>query len=97
MPLTVADIMERMPGAIIPEKAAGIDSVIHFKFTGAEPGEWHSDVAPPMRRRVWEAVAAAGPRRSGRSGRTGRRGMRTRCARDRVDTGRCRQDACICC
>jgi len=25
---------------------------------GAEPGEWHSDVAPPMRRRVWEAVAA---------------------------------------
>jgi primosomal protein N' (replication factor Y) len=25
---------------------------------GAQPGEWHSDVAPPMRRRVWEAVAA---------------------------------------
>jgi primosomal protein N' (replication factor Y) len=25
---------------------------------GAEPGEWHSDVAPPARRRVWEAVAA---------------------------------------
>jgi primosomal protein N' (replication factor Y) len=25
---------------------------------GAEPGEWHSDVAPPTRRRVWEAVAA---------------------------------------
>jgi primosomal protein N' (replication factor Y) len=24
---------------------------------GAEPGEWHSDVAPPVRRRVWEAVA----------------------------------------
>jgi primosomal protein N' (replication factor Y) len=24
---------------------------------GAEPGEWHSDVAPPARRRVWEAVA----------------------------------------
>src|SRR5512140_1130530 len=42
MPLTVADIMERMPGAIIPEKAAGVDSVIHFKFTGAEPGEWNA-------------------------------------------------------
>ena len=25
---------------------------------GAEPGEWHSDVPPPARRRVWEAVAA---------------------------------------
>ncbi len=25
---------------------------------GATPGEWHSDVAPPMRRRVWEAVSA---------------------------------------
>jgi primosomal protein N' (replication factor Y) len=25
---------------------------------GVEPGEWHSDVAPPARRRVWEAVAA---------------------------------------
>ncbi|HVI31879.1 primosomal protein N' [Phenylobacterium sp.] len=24
---------------------------------GAGPGEWHSDVAPPARRRVWEAVA----------------------------------------
>jgi primosomal protein N' (replication factor Y) len=24
---------------------------------GAEPAEWHSDVAPPARRRVWEAVA----------------------------------------
>ena len=24
---------------------------------GAEPGEWHSDVPPPARRRVWEAVA----------------------------------------
>lgn len=23
---------------------------------GAPPGEWHSDVAPPARRRVWEAV-----------------------------------------
>ncbi|MEW5683706.1 MAG: primosomal protein N' [Pseudomonadota bacterium] len=24
---------------------------------GAQPGEWHSDIAPPGRRRVWEAVA----------------------------------------
>ncbi len=25
---------------------------------GAAPGEWHSDIAPPARRRLWEAVAA---------------------------------------
>jgi len=25
---------------------------------GVQPGEWHSDVAPPGRRKVWEAVAA---------------------------------------
>lgn len=25
---------------------------------GAAPGEWHSDVAPPARRRVWEGVAS---------------------------------------
>jgi putative sterol carrier protein len=42
MPLTIADLMERMPGALIPEKAAGVDAVIHFKFTGAEPGEWNA-------------------------------------------------------
>ncbi len=24
---------------------------------GTAPGEWHSDIAPPVRRRVWEAVA----------------------------------------
>ncbi|MBL8772710.1 MAG: primosomal protein N' [Phenylobacterium sp.] len=29
---------------------------------GAAPGEWHSDVAPPARRRVWEGVADGGCR-----------------------------------
>jgi primosomal protein N' (replication factor Y) len=29
---------------------------------GAEPGEWHSAVSPPRRRRVWEAVASGGCR-----------------------------------
>ena len=42
MTLTIADLMERMPGALIPEKAAGVDAVVHFKFTGAEPGEWNA-------------------------------------------------------
>ena len=40
MPLTVAELMEKMPGAFIPEKAQGVDAVIQFKFTGAEAGEW---------------------------------------------------------
>jgi len=42
MPLTIADLMEKMPGALIPEKAAGVDAVIHFKFTGPEAGEWNA-------------------------------------------------------
>lgn len=42
MPLTIANIMSRMPGAFVPEKAAGVNAVIHFKFTGAEAGEWHA-------------------------------------------------------
>jgi putative sterol carrier protein len=40
MPLTVAELMEKMPGAFIPEKAQGVDADIQFHFTGAEPGEW---------------------------------------------------------
>jgi putative sterol carrier protein len=36
--------MEKMPGAFIPEKAQGVDAVIHFKFTGAEPGEWNATI-----------------------------------------------------
>ncbi len=44
MPLTVADLMSKMPGAFIPEKAAGVDAVIQFKFTGAEPGEWYAAI-----------------------------------------------------
>jgi putative sterol carrier protein len=53
MPLTVSELMQKMPGAFIPEKAQGVDAVIHFKFTGEEAGEWNAkikdgkvDVAP---------------------------------------------------
>jgi putative sterol carrier protein len=42
MPLTVAQLMEKMPGAFIPEKAAGLDAVIQFKFTGSEAGDWYA-------------------------------------------------------
>jgi putative sterol carrier protein len=40
MPLTVEQLMEKMPGAFIPEKAQGLDAAIQFEFTGAEAGEW---------------------------------------------------------
>ncbi len=44
MPLTVAGLMEKMPGAFIPEKAQGVDAVVQFKFTGAEAGEWNATI-----------------------------------------------------
>ena len=42
MPLTVADLMSKMPSAFIPEKAKGLDAVLQFKFSGAEPGDWYA-------------------------------------------------------
>ncbi|NIS79126.1 MAG: hypothetical protein GTO14_02630 [Anaerolineales bacterium] len=39
MPLTVEDLMERMPAAFIPEKAEGVDAVIQFHL-GDEGGDW---------------------------------------------------------
>lgn len=44
MPLTVADLMSKMPKAFLPEKAPGLDAVIQFKFSGAEAGEWFATV-----------------------------------------------------
>jgi len=44
MPLTISELMEKMPGAFIPEKAQGVDAVIHFKFTGEEAGEWNAAI-----------------------------------------------------
>lgn len=42
MTLTVAEIMTKLPGAFMPQKAEGVDAVVHFKFTGSEPGEWNA-------------------------------------------------------
>ncbi|MEW6241187.1 MAG: SCP2 sterol-binding domain-containing protein [Chloroflexota bacterium] len=44
MPLTVADLMSKMPGAFMPEKAPGLEAVIQFKFTGAEAGAWYAEI-----------------------------------------------------
>jgi len=37
--------MEKMPGAFLPEKAQGVNAVVHFKFTGEEAGEWNASIA----------------------------------------------------
>ena len=44
MPLTVTDLMSKMPGAFLPEKALGLEAVIQFKFTGDEPGDWYAAI-----------------------------------------------------
>jgi len=44
MPLTIKELMSKMPGAFLPDKATGVDAVVHFKFTGAEPGEWNATI-----------------------------------------------------
>ena len=44
MPLTIADLMTKMPGAFVPEKAQGLNTVLQFKFSGAEPGEWYAEI-----------------------------------------------------
>jgi putative sterol carrier protein len=44
MPLTITDLMSKMPGAFLPEKAGPIDAVIQFKFTGEEAGDWFAAI-----------------------------------------------------
>jgi putative sterol carrier protein len=44
MPLTISELMSKMPGAFIAEKAMGVNAVIQFKFTGTEPGEWNATI-----------------------------------------------------
>ena len=44
MPLTIADLMSKMPSAFVPEKAQGINAVLQFKFSGAEPGDWYAEL-----------------------------------------------------
>ena len=44
MPLTITDLMSKMPSAFVPEKAQGLDVVLQFIFTGSEPGEWYAEI-----------------------------------------------------
>lgn len=39
---TVSELMSvTMPRAFMPEKAAGVDTVVQFKFTGSQASEWY--------------------------------------------------------
>lgn len=42
--ITVAELMNRMPKAFIPESAAGVDAVIQFSLTGEEGGDWYATI-----------------------------------------------------
>ena len=45
MPLTISELISKMPEAFLPEKAQGVNAVVHFKFTGAEASEWNATIA----------------------------------------------------
>lgn len=38
--VTIQQLMDAMPGAFVPENAAGIDAVVHFSLSGEKGGEW---------------------------------------------------------
>jgi putative sterol carrier protein len=44
MSLTLAEIMARVPQAFVPGKAGDMNAIVHFKFTGAEAGEWNATI-----------------------------------------------------
>ena len=44
MSLTLAEIMAKVPQAFVPAKAGDMNAIVHFKFTGAEAGEWNATI-----------------------------------------------------
>ena len=40
MAITIKELMEKLPGAFIPEKAGDMDAVIQFVLTGEEASDW---------------------------------------------------------
>ena len=41
----IADFLNRMVSAFLPEKAAGVEAVIQLKFTGADASNWVLSIA----------------------------------------------------
>jgi putative sterol carrier protein len=40
MAISITELMEKLPGAFIPEKAGDMDAVIQFVLTGEEESNW---------------------------------------------------------
>jgi putative sterol carrier protein len=40
MAITITELMEKLPGAFLPEKAGDMDAVIQFVLTGEEESNW---------------------------------------------------------
>src|SRR3990170_486076 len=45
LPNSIKEVMDGMPGAFQPDRAAGVNATIQFNFTGGEPGNWTVKVA----------------------------------------------------
>jgi putative sterol carrier protein len=45
LPNSIKEVMDAMPGAFQPDKAAGANATIQFNFTGAEAGNYTVKVA----------------------------------------------------
>lgn len=45
LPNSIKEVMEGMPGAFQPDKAAGANAVIQFNFTGEEAGNYTAKIA----------------------------------------------------
>ena len=45
LPNSIKEVMQGMPGAFQPEKAAGVNATIQFNFTGAEAGNYTAKIA----------------------------------------------------
>jgi putative sterol carrier protein len=39
--LTIQSLMDRLPGAFVPEKAAGVNSTVQFNLSGDKGGSWY--------------------------------------------------------
>ena len=45
LPESIKQVMDAMPGAFQPDKAAGVTATIQFKFSGAEEGNYIAKIA----------------------------------------------------
>ncbi len=44
MPMTIAELMSKLPSAFLPEKAVGVDAILQFNFTGTDAGSWYATI-----------------------------------------------------